>query len=164
MCAQLLYSSSIALRDEHCRQTRGRAQRVPCRTGDVIASVISDRTGVDVKGSRSIGSSGWSSQMVYTAADGQKFFAKTSRKAAKDMFEGEALGLQAMYGAAPFAFTPACADAPGGPGTLGLLAAAARRIRWRRSALAQFMGQPRYTCQPTSVRGVQAPGRCAYQM
>ena len=73
-----------------------------CRTGDVIASVITDRTGVEVKGSRSIGSSGWSSQLVYTATDGQKFFAKTSRKSAKDMFEGEALGLQAMYGVQQF--------------------------------------------------------------
>ena len=43
-----------------------------------------------------MGSSGWSSAYVYTLESGRKVFVKQGRDAA--MFQGEALGLQAMYG------------------------------------------------------------------
>jgi hypothetical protein len=69
------------------------------RSDDPVASAIAAKTGLEVKGCRGIGSSGWSSQCIYETTDGQKLFAKTSSKRASDMFEGEALGLQAMYGA-----------------------------------------------------------------
>jgi len=45
------------------------------------------------------GGSGWSSATIYTTQDGQQYFVKTARgKEAFSMFQGEALGLQAMYG------------------------------------------------------------------
>ena len=56
------------------------------------------------------GGSGWSSATIYTTEDGRQFFVKTSRGIeALSMFEGEALGLQAMYGAFYFCeCTPNC--------------------------------------------------------
>jgi fructosamine-3-kinase len=71
--------------------------RITCRN-DPIAAVIEKETGAQVSGSNQFGSSGWSSQIVYTTVDGQTFFVKTSRKSADSMFSGEAKALQAMYG------------------------------------------------------------------
>ena len=71
---------------------------VVCRAGDPIANEIEEQTGLEVSGTSQIGSSGWSSQMVYSTTDGEKFFVKTSRKSSEQMFVGEAKGLQAMYG------------------------------------------------------------------
>ncbi len=45
-----------------------------------------------------LGSSGWSSAYVYTLESGRRLFVKQGRDEA--MFQGEALGLQAMYGVA----------------------------------------------------------------
>lgn len=72
---------------------------VLCRAGDPIANVIEEQTGLEVSSSSQLGSSGWSSQIVYSTKDGQKFFVKTSRQASELMFAGEAKALQAMYGA-----------------------------------------------------------------
>ena len=44
------------------------------------------------------GSSGWSSAYVYTLETGRKLFVKQGRD--EKMFQGEALGLKAMYGMA----------------------------------------------------------------
>ena len=46
-----------------------------------------------------MGSSGWSTAYVYTLESGKKVFVKQGRDA--NMFQGEALGLQAMYGMLP---------------------------------------------------------------
>ena len=70
-----------------------------CSSNDPVADAITAETGLPMIKVQSIGSSGWSSQLVYTAEDGTNFFAKMSRKSAADMFQGEALGLEAMYGA-----------------------------------------------------------------
>jgi fructosamine-3-kinase len=69
-----------------------------CRSDDPVASAIAAKTGLEVQDSKGIGTSGWSSQSIYRTTDGQTFFAKMSRRRASEMFEGEALGLQAMYG------------------------------------------------------------------
>lgn len=46
-----------------------------------------------------MGGSGWSSTYVYTTDQGAEYFVKTSGGSkAKGMFDGEALGLKAMYG------------------------------------------------------------------
>ncbi|KAL6767133.1 hypothetical protein ACKKBG_A38720 [Auxenochlorella protothecoides x Auxenochlorella symbiontica] len=50
-----------------------------------------------VTGWRSLGGSGWSSAMQATTSQGAKYFVKTSGSNAAEMFQGEALGLQAMY-------------------------------------------------------------------
>jgi fructosamine-3-kinase len=63
-----------------------------------VADVIEAKTGLTVEEVNSIGSSGWSSQMIYKTKEGTSFFVKTSRKTADDMFRGEALGLQAIHG------------------------------------------------------------------
>lgn len=45
------------------------------------------------------GGSSWSSCYIATPSKGPKVFVKTAQgRTAKDMFEGEALGLEAMYG------------------------------------------------------------------
>ena len=44
------------------------------------------------------GSSSWSSAYVYHTESGKKFFVKLSLGRDSSMFEGEALGLQALYG------------------------------------------------------------------
>jgi hypothetical protein len=77
---------------------------MPASRNDPVAQAITQETGLDMVSIQTIGSSGWSMQVVYTGSDGTKFFAKTSRKSAKDMFEGEALGLEAMYGACRTSF------------------------------------------------------------
>lgn len=47
-----------------------------------------------------LGGSNWSSAYVYTTADGSEYFVKLAMSTPDDsMFRGEALGLQAMYGA-----------------------------------------------------------------
>lgn len=46
----------------------------------------------------SMGSSSWASSAVYELKSGQKFFVKQSLGRDEEMFKGEALGLQAMYG------------------------------------------------------------------
>lgn len=55
----------------------------------------------EIQSSSRSGSSGWASfsKVLVTKppAPGASFFCKTSRRSAKEMFEGEALGLQAMY-------------------------------------------------------------------
>jgi len=46
-----------------------------------------------------MGGSNWSSAHVYTTVQGREYFVKTSGGAkAEGMFQGEALGLVAMYG------------------------------------------------------------------
>lgn len=45
-----------------------------------------------------MGSSSWSSASVYDTAEGGNFFVKETRGHGVGMFEGEALGLQAMHG------------------------------------------------------------------
>ena len=44
------------------------------------------------------GSSSWSSAYTYHTESGQKYFVKLSLGRDSSMFEGEALGLQALYG------------------------------------------------------------------
>ena len=44
------------------------------------------------------GSSSWSSAYTYHTENGQKYFVKLSLGRDSSMFEGEALGLQALYG------------------------------------------------------------------
>ena len=52
----------------------------------------------DIVSSKSSGSSGWASFRRVSCSEGPcEFFIKTSTRSAKEMFEGEALGLQAMY-------------------------------------------------------------------
>ena len=70
-----------------------------CRSGDPIANVIEEKTGLQVASSSQMGASGWSAQIVYSTTDGQKFFVKTSRQSSESMFAGEAKALQDMYGA-----------------------------------------------------------------
>eukprot|EP01025_Chloroclados_australasicus_P066022 TRINITY_DN9022_c0_g1_i1.p1 TRINITY_DN9022_c0_g1~~TRINITY_DN9022_c0_g1_i1.p1 ORF type:complete len:419 (-),score=21.38 TRINITY_DN9022_c0_g1_i1:53-1309(-) len=72
-------------------------KKMKATASDAIAAAITEKTGLEVTQSDTIGSSGWSSQVVCTTDDGTKYFAKTSSRSAKEMFEGEALGLQAMF-------------------------------------------------------------------
>ena len=44
------------------------------------------------------GSSSWSSAYTYETESGTKYFAKVALGRDKSMFEGEALGLRALYG------------------------------------------------------------------
>ena len=68
---------------------------------DDIASWVSSAGYGEVTSSQSIGSSGWASfrkvEVSQPPQPNLAFFVKTSRRSAKEMFEGEALGLQAMY-------------------------------------------------------------------
>lgn len=66
---------------------------------DPAASWISDNlgTGAVVK-SKVHGASGWASSSVLETETGARYFVKTSSRDGS-MFAGEALGLQAMYGA-----------------------------------------------------------------
>lgn len=60
---------------------------------------IQQYSGQPVEKTQTVGASGWSSQLTMTVRGGTKFFVKTSRRSAAEMFDGEALGLTAMYGA-----------------------------------------------------------------
>ena len=51
----------------------------------------------DVTSSKPNGSSGWASFKRVSLSDGPDLFVKSSGRSCKDMFEGEALGLQAMF-------------------------------------------------------------------
>lgn len=52
-----------------------------------------------VTGQKFMGGSSWSSCYVYETASGKSFFVKLAMgRSAAEMFEGEALGLQAMHG------------------------------------------------------------------
>lgn len=51
-----------------------------------------------IVGTSQRGSSGWSSQYEMETESGEKYFVKTGRGSSEEMFKGEALGLQAMYG------------------------------------------------------------------
>ena len=71
------------------------------RAGDVIADWIEANLpeAGPVTGTTSLGSSDWSSFQRLQTASGQRFFVKQARgHAAEAMFNGEALGLTAMYG------------------------------------------------------------------
>ena len=59
-----------------------------------------------------MGSSSWSSADTYTTDAGKKFFVKVGLGQDVSMFAGEALGLQAMYGAHPRSDTSLWADTP----------------------------------------------------
>lgn len=46
-----------------------------------------------------MGGSSWSSAYIYETSSGSKFFVKTALgRSAEEMFQGEALGLNAMHG------------------------------------------------------------------
>ena len=81
-----------------------------CRGQDVVKDWIADNlnSGKVVKES-SAGSSSWSSAHVYHTDSGKKFFVKLSHGRDSSMFEGEALGLQALYGTILFFTTPVVA-------------------------------------------------------
>eukprot|EP00546_Thalassionema_frauenfeldii_P011604 CAMPEP_0178927020 /NCGR_PEP_ID=MMETSP0786-20121207/18908_1 /TAXON_ID=186022 /ORGANISM="Thalassionema frauenfeldii, Strain CCMP 1798" /LENGTH=314 /DNA_ID=CAMNT_0020602311 /DNA_START=154 /DNA_END=1098 /DNA_ORIENTATION=- len=68
---------------------------------DEIASWMEDAGYGKVESSTSLGSSDWASFRQVCVSDpptpDTSFFVKTSSRSAKEMFEGEALGLQAMY-------------------------------------------------------------------
>lgn len=70
-----------------------------CRSAptDAITSWIEEtmQQGPVVKQSF-MGGSSWSSAYVYETADGAKYFIKMARSSSPEMFQGEALGLQAM--------------------------------------------------------------------
>ena len=70
-----------------------------CRGEEVVKQWIADNLdgGKVVKESLA-GSSSWSSAYVYHTESGKKFFVKLSLGRDSSMFEGEALGLQALYG------------------------------------------------------------------
>ena len=67
---------------------------------DGVASWIEENLGSGaVTAEKFMGGSSWSSCYVYETASGKSFFVKLAMgKSAKEMFEGEALGLQAMHG------------------------------------------------------------------
>lgn len=56
-----------------------------------------ESTSQTVKSIDWVGSSDWASFRKVTTSGGTTYFVKTSRRSAQEMFEGEALGLQAMY-------------------------------------------------------------------
>ncbi|KAL3147712.1 hypothetical protein ABBQ32_002455 [Trebouxia sp. C0010 RCD-2024] len=68
------------------------------REGEVIENWIAENLdgGRVVKQSQA-GASSWSSAYVYRTQTGKKYFVKVSRNRDSGMFEGEALGLQALY-------------------------------------------------------------------
>jgi fructosamine-3-kinase len=68
---------------------------------NAIASWVSEAGYGEVTSSQGSGSSGWASfqkvEVTKPPSDGLAFFVKQSHRSAKEMFEGEALGLQAMF-------------------------------------------------------------------
>eukprot|EP00560_Eucampia_antarctica_P008750 CAMPEP_0197826358 /NCGR_PEP_ID=MMETSP1437-20131217/3328_1 /TAXON_ID=49252 ORGANISM="Eucampia antarctica, Strain CCMP1452" /NCGR_SAMPLE_ID=MMETSP1437 /ASSEMBLY_ACC=CAM_ASM_001096 /LENGTH=352 /DNA_ID=CAMNT_0043426765 /DNA_START=53 /DNA_END=1111 /DNA_ORIENTATION=- len=66
---------------------------------DDLARWAKDAGHGDIVSSKSCGSSGWASFRRVTCSQGpcDEFFVKSSNRSAKEMFEGEALGLEAMY-------------------------------------------------------------------
>ena len=72
---------------------------VPCRGESVVKDWIAENLDSGkVTKEQLAGSSQWSSAYVYDTESGQKFFVKLSLGRDSSMFEGEALGLQALYG------------------------------------------------------------------
>lgn len=69
------------------------------KAGEVVEKWIADNLdGGRVLKQSQAGASSWSSAYVYHTETGQKYFVKHSLNRDSSMFEGEALGLQALYG------------------------------------------------------------------
>lgn len=81
--------------------TRTTTPRKMTKIDNAIASWVSEAGYGEIVSSESSGSSGWASFRKVKVSDppspGMAFFVKSSRRSAQEMFEGEALGLQAMY-------------------------------------------------------------------
>ena len=80
------------------RSLRARAARAAL-DDDAVATWIGERGLGAVSDKTTLGGSGWASFARYTTEDQRAFFVKTATRSAKEMFEGEALGLMAMYNA-----------------------------------------------------------------
>ncbi len=79
--------------------TRGRVRQAERVTCTAVSTWMESQLGSKVVEERRLGGSQWASAYNYVLADGQRLFVKTSRGRDASMFKGEALGLQAMYGA-----------------------------------------------------------------
>ena len=69
-----------------------------CRQDAVTEWLENNTSSGKIVRKQPMGSSSWSSASVYETEGGQKYFVKETRGHGVGMFEGEALGLQAMHG------------------------------------------------------------------